>query len=97
MSSYLDELPLDDVEHEAWTPRRVVPQLTASPAGAEILKRDRRRWLDVCQFVADAVAGLDIDINPRFGSFDDGRVVPDSGGGVVRLPDDVDASVAGVR
>ena len=49
------------------------------------------------QFVAEAVAGLDIDINPRYGSFDEGQVVPDSGGGVVRLPEDVDAPVAGVR
>ena len=37
--------------------------------------------------VTEFVSGLDIDINPRYGSLDQGRVVPDSGG-VVRILED---------
>lgn len=47
------------------------------------------------QFVAEAVADLDIDINPRYGTFDEGQVVPDTGGGVVRDVDDLAPSPTG--
>lgn len=42
----------------------------------------------VTEIVTEAVAGFDIDINPRYGSFDQGRVVPGDGGGVVRILED---------
>lgn len=38
--------------------------------------------------VAEYVAGLDIDINPRYGRLNLGRVVPENGGGVVRILED---------
>lgn len=42
----------------------------------------------VGELVTEFVSGLDIDINPRYGSLDQGRVVPDSDGGVVRILED---------
>lgn len=41
----------------------------------------------VAEIVNEFVAGLDIDINPRYGSLEQGRVVPDSGGVVQILRD----------
>lgn len=40
------------------------------------------------EIVNEFIAGLDIDINPRYGSLDQGRVVPDSDGGVVQILED---------
>lgn len=42
----------------------------------------------VGEIVAEFVSGLDIDINPRYGSLEEGRVVPGTGGGVVRILED---------
>lgn len=42
----------------------------------------------VGEIVTEFVSGLDIDVNPRYGSLDQGRIVPDSGG-VVRILEDV--------
>ncbi len=42
----------------------------------------------VTEVVTEVVAGLDIDINPRYGTLDQGRVVPDNDGGVVRILED---------
>jgi len=42
----------------------------------------------VTGLVTEMVAELDIDINPRYGSLDEGRVVPGDGGGVVRILED---------
>jgi len=39
----------------------------------------------VGEIVTAFVSDLDIDINPRYGSLEQGRVVPDSDGGVVRI------------
>ncbi len=40
------------------------------------------------EIVAEFISGLDIDINPRYGSLDQGRVVPGSDGGVVQILED---------
>lgn len=40
------------------------------------------------EIVAGIASGLDIDINPRYGSFDQGQVVPEVGGGVVQILED---------
>ncbi len=40
------------------------------------------------EIVTEVVTGLDIDINPRYGALDQGRVVPGDGGGVVRILED---------
>jgi len=42
----------------------------------------------VGEIVTEIVAGFDIDINPRYGSLDEGQVVSDTGGGVVRILED---------
>lgn len=39
----------------------------------------------VGEIVTAFVSDLDIDVNPRYGSLEQGRVVPDSDGGVVRI------------
>jgi peptidyl-prolyl cis-trans isomerase SurA len=40
------------------------------------------------ELVTEFISGLDIDVNPRYGSLDQGQVVPDSEGGVVRILED---------
>ncbi len=42
----------------------------------------------VGDLVTAFVSDLDIDINPRYGSFDEGQVVPPADGGVVRILED---------
>jgi peptidyl-prolyl cis-trans isomerase SurA len=42
----------------------------------------------VGEIVTEIVSGFDIDINPRYGSLEDGQVVSDTDGGVVRILED---------
>lgn len=49
----------------------------------------------VAPIVTEFISGLDIDINPRYGTLNQGRVVPDAGGGVVQILEDSGASTAG--
>ena len=51
----------------------------------------------VAPIVTEFISGLDIDINPRYGTLNQGRVVPDAGGGVVQILEDSGASTAGSR